>query len=196
MANLTSFRETIGGGVRPNQFEVQLTDFGGPMFIDNGVFSFLCHASSLPGSTIGQATAFHRGRAVPLAGERIFEPWTVTIYADQGMEIRTAFEQWSSYINDYANNSGETTPSNYSASGYVMLLDRASNPIKTYQVIGIWPINISDMQLDWQQNDVLAEFTVTFAVTSIDPVASTPGLITAGDDPTMGGFARNNPAIA
>jgi len=52
------------------------------------------------------------------------------------------------------------------------------------------------MQLGWQQNDVLAEFTVTFAVTSIDPMASTPGLITAGDDPTMGGSARNNPAIA
>lgn len=182
MAKLDVFKDKIGGGIRPNQFGVKLISGGGiTNIIDASGFTFLCHATSIPGSNIGQAPVFHRGRMIPLAGERTFEPWTVTVYADQQMNLRTAFEEWSNYINNYKDNSGETSPvrgsvgtGGYKADGIVSLLDRnketnGTGIIKSWRIVGIFPIQISEMQLSWQANDMVGEFSVTFSVESFDP---------------------------
>jgi len=166
MANLESFKARIGGGVRPNQFSVEIT--GAPVTFTG--LDFLCHAASLPGSTIGQAPVFHRGRVIPLAGERTFNPWNITIYADQALAIRSQFEVWSNLMNDYANASGETDPNSYKAQAIVTQLDRNDLVVKTYNIVGIFPVDISEIQLAWQQNDTVEEFTVTFAVERVDPL--------------------------
>ena len=165
MANLETFKSKVGGGIRPNQFKVNINASAAGVELSDSTFEFLCHASSLPGSTIGQATVHHRGRAIPLAGDRTFAPWTVTVYADQNMMIRDKFESWSDRMNTYDKATGEGDPTGYKGTGTVVLLDRSGDQaIYTYQMQGIFPLDISDIQLSWQANDVVGEFSVTFAI--------------------------------
>jgi hypothetical protein len=172
MADLTSFKSKIGGGIRPNQFRVQIRTAGQGVELADSTFEFLCHASSLPGSTIGQAQVFHRGRGIPLAGDRTFAPWTVTVYADQDMVIRDKFEMWSDLMNTYATASGQTNPEAYKGEALVSLLDRSGDQaIYSYIMQGIFPLDISDIQLSWQANDVVGEFSVTFAIEKWESVA-------------------------
>lgn len=181
MANLDAFKGKIGGGVRPNQFVLRVTSPRGLALPGLLQSEYLGVSTSLPSSTIGQAAAFYRGRMIPLSGERTFNPWTVTFYADQEMAIRTSFERWSNYINDYADNTGEMDPSQYKSTGDVFLLTRNAsskdfinsgaykNNIKAYEVQGIFPIDISEVQLGWEMNDQVMTFSVTFAVEDVRP---------------------------
>jgi hypothetical protein len=169
MAQLDKFKSAIGGGIRPNQFSVELTSNSFADSLGQTDFTFLCHSTEIPGSNIGQAQVFHRGRMIPLAGERTFDPWNVTVYADQNMAIRSLFEDWSNAMNNYTDNTGTTNQAEYKAEGLIKLLDRNNNVIKSWKVVGIFPVNISPMQLSWQQNDVVGEFSITFAVEQFDP---------------------------
>jgi hypothetical protein len=168
MANLARFKEIIGGGVRPNQFVVEVDTPLGNL----GELKFLCHAASLPGSSISQAPVFHRGRMISLAGERSFNPWTISVYADQNLEIRTQLERWSNVINNYGDNTGTTDPRVYKAHAlYVTQLGRNNEAIKSYRMRDAWPIDLSEMQLSWQANDQVSEFSVTFAMDWFEPIA-------------------------
>lgn len=168
MANLAKFKEVMGGGVRPNQFVVDVVTPIGELRNLN----FLCHSATLPGSQISQAPVFHRGRMISLAGERSFQPWTISIYSDQNMEIRTQLERWSNEINNYGDNTGQTDPRLYKANSlFVTQLGRDSKAIKTYRMRDAWPIDIGEMQLSWQDNDRVGEFTVTFAMDWFEPIS-------------------------
>ena len=39
-----------------------------------------------------------------IAGDRTFEPWTITIMNDSAFVLRSAFELWASSIQDYNEN--------------------------------------------------------------------------------------------
>ena len=182
MANLAQFRAQIQGGVRPNQFVVRLAPPAAYAAEFSG-FEFFCHASAMPASTIGAAQAWYMGRVTPLGGERTFDPLSVVCYADPNMNLRKAFEDWSNFMNNFQDNTGETDPTQYLGSAMVYQLDRSNTgavsaaavpgpAIYAYKVIGIFPLQISEIQLSWQQNDVLEEFQVTFAVTEVDYNAS------------------------
>ena len=43
-------------------------------------------------------------------------------------------------------------------------MDRKGNIIRTYRFEGIWPSNISAIELDWGTNDTPEEYTVEFQV--------------------------------
>ena len=42
-----------------------------------------------------------------MAGDRTFEPWSVTVVNDGDFNIRKAFEKWSRGINTYFKNVGQ-----------------------------------------------------------------------------------------
>jgi hypothetical protein len=154
----------LGGGARPNQFRVELTM---PGIAQNGFEAgrraqFLCNAASLPASDIGVAPVFFRGRQLPLAGERTFQPWTITVLNDTDFTIRNSFESWMHAINDLQFNTGITTPGIYTSDMSVHQLDRNGQTIKSYKFVGAWPKNVSEIQLGFNQNDVVEEFQVTF----------------------------------
>ena len=82
----------IGGGARPNLFEVQVNfpdgvdlgiqgDGGGEF--DGDRFRFLCKAAQLPASYVGNLEVPFRGRVMKVAGDRTFDPWSVTVINDQ-----------------------------------------------------------------------------------------------------------------
>lgn len=189
MTSLVGFKSAlIGGGARPNQFSVTLTF--PTIAADNmaGLAApFLVKAASLPAIDIGVAPVFFHGRLVPLAGERTFNPWTITVYNDNNFLLRNAFERWSNAMNDFANNGGVTSPFAYKADMQVHQLDRNGVAVKTYKFVGAFPQAIGEIGLDFGDNDRVEDFPVTFAYEHYE--AETGGLISGGVN--IGGVGIN-----
>jgi len=177
--SLQEFRSNFqGGGARANQYRVELTL---PAIAQNATEAgrraqFLCSAASLPQSDIGVADVYFRGRKLPLAGERVFQPWQVTILNDTDFIIRNALESWMNSINDLRFNTGITSPSIYTSDMSVHQLDRNGQTLKSYKFIAAWPQNISEIQLAYEQNDRVEEFAVQFVYTHYETDFNTPSI--------------------
>lgn len=165
MANIADFKaQMIGGGARPNQFYVQLTF---PSYVGLGVVAgqqaqFLCRSAQLPASTIEPITTLYRGRPVQFAGERTFQPWTVSIYNDTSFNIRNALEVWQNGIQNYNTTLGKTNPRDYQVDLSVFQLDRSGAIIKSYRFVDAMPVNIGPIQLDYDQQNQIEQFDVEF----------------------------------
>jgi len=165
MANIADFKaQMIGGGARPNQFRVDLTF---PSYVGLGAIAgqraqFLCKAAQLPASTIETLPVLYRGRPVNFAGERTFQPWTVTIYNDTTFGIRNALEQWQSGIQNYNTTDGRTNPSDYQVDLTVTQLDRGGAEIKSYKFVDAMPTLIGAVALDYEQQNAIEMFDVEF----------------------------------
>ena len=141
--DIASFKSNLrNGGARPNLFEVEV---GNP--IDGSadqVFKFHCRAAQLPASTI--------------------EPWTVTILNDEDFSVRTSLENWMGGINDHASNlqfNNQTTYKNRDSK--VVHYGKDGSVIATYKFVGIFPTELGAVELAWDSNDQIEEFTCTFA---------------------------------
>jgi hypothetical protein len=154
----------IGGGARPNLFKATLNF---PAYAGGNVelTSFMCKAAQLPGSIIAPVVVPFRGRQVQIAGDRTFEPWSVIIINDSGMEVRNAMERWMNGINSHSQNTGLANPLDYVADMSVEQLNKAGDTTKTYNFRSVWPSNISAIELSYESNDQIEEFTVEFQVT-------------------------------
>lgn len=165
MANIADFKaQMIGGGARPNQFRVELTF---PSYVTLGVVAgqraqFLCKAAQLPGSTIENIPVLYRGRPVNFAGERTFQPWTISIYNDTTFGIRNSLEQWQSGIQNYNATTGRVNPTDYQVDLNVHQLDRNGAIIKSYKFHDAYPTSISAVGLDFEQQNAIEQFDVEF----------------------------------
>ncbi len=188
---LTNFKSKLtGGGARPNLFEANIIFpsqalQGGDGVIDwvpnaQEEFQFLCKATSMPTQTIGSVDVPFRGRILKVAGDRTFEPWSVTVINDENFNVRKSFEQWAQKINNLSTGVGEVDPSKYMGVGYVHQLSRStsrgvtdiagvdsqvkSKVLHTYKIDEIWPSEIGSIDLSYESSDAIEEFTVTFQV--------------------------------
>jgi len=165
MANIADFKaQMIGGGARPNQFRVELTF---PSYVTLGVVAgqraqFLCKAAQLPASTIETLPVLYRGRPINFAGERTFQPWTISIYNDTTFGIRNALEQWQSGIQNYNTTNGRVNPTDYQVDLSVYQLDRNGATIKEYKFVDAFPTQISAIGLDYEQQNAIEQFDVEF----------------------------------
>lgn len=164
MANVSAFRASLKTGlVRPNTFRVDLTF---PTYVVDGIGAsalgqFHCKAASLPERTIAPVPVFFQGRSINVAGETEFQPWTIAVY-NEDFTIRNAFENWMNGINELEDNTGIVAPSQYTSDLYVNQLDRAGNTIKQYKMLNAFPVQISPIQLDFEANNQVELFEVTF----------------------------------
>ena len=176
--NITNFRDRlVGGGARPNLFEVniELPDgvIGQADYRDD--VRFMVKAAEIPAANIGNIPVPFRGRVLPVAGDRTFDPWTVTVINDAKFNIRDAMEQWSNKINDLQFDVGDISPSNYQTKAEVFQLSRGGkttsasstggesiNVLRTYNFEGIYPSVVSSIPLDYGATDSIEEFQVTF----------------------------------
>ena len=170
--NITEFRSRLtGGGARSNLFEVSI-DFP-DLAIDQRLVTdkvpFLVKAAEIPASNLGNIPVPYRGRVLPIAGDRTFDPWTVTVINDTDFLIRDAMEKWSNSINDLQTAQGTINPEVYQRSAQVKQLSReGSNPgdpekvLRIYDFVGIYPNTVSNIPLDFGATDQIEEFQVTF----------------------------------
>ena len=169
--NIEEFKARLGaGGARPNQFRVKLAF---PSYV-TGVdpsYSLLVTGAALPASNVNPAIIQYRGREIKLAGERIFDPWTITVVNDSDFSLRAPFEQWMNGMNDRESNEAITLePSSYQGDVVVEHLDRNDNVLDngTYTLRNAFPIQMSEIALNYAQNDIFEEFTVTWQYTHYD----------------------------
>ena len=175
--NVTSFLNTIQQGIKPNMFSVDIsfptgTDAGGNKMDDKKtkeLTNILCKSAALPGSNLGVIEVPFRGRTVKIAGDRTFDTWTATFFADRNMEIRAIFEDWANSINSHEGNTAPRfLPGNgsdgYMADLYVSQLEKddsdGGSVIRTYKLHHCFPTNVSAIDLAYDSNDQIAEFTV------------------------------------
>ena len=173
---ITDFRSKLtGGGARSNLFEVSIPEFPTANNITEREIQFLCKAAEIPAANLGNIPVPFRGRVLPVAGDRTFDPWTVTVINDSKFNIRDAMEQWSNKINDLQFDVGDISPSNYQTKAEVFQLSRGGkttsasstggetiNVLRTYNFEGIYPSVVSSIPLDYGATDSIEEFQVTF----------------------------------
>lgn len=165
MANIADFKaQMIGGGARPNQFRVELSF---PSFVTGGILAgqqaqFLCKSAQLPASTLENIAVLYRGRPINFAGERTFQPWTISIYNDTTFSIRNAIEQWQSGIQNYSTTTGRVNPRDYQVDMTVHQLDRNGASVKIYKFIDAYPTTIGAIALDYEQQNQIETFDVEF----------------------------------
>ena len=167
-----------GGGARPNLFEVDIPEnslfkyVGSDSQLDSRV---LVKAAQLPASNVASIDVPFRGRIMKVAGDRTFDTWTVTVINDVDFDLRTSFQNWMQKIAQYADASGEANPTDYKSTAKVRQLGRLASEMKTtsqaglesvyeYTFFGIFPTNISAIDLSYDTADTIEEFTVEFQV--------------------------------
>ncbi len=165
--NINEFRNSLaGGGARPNLFAVNLDppsglsgDFGGARMAP-----FMIKTSAIPGVTIAPVDVPYMGRILKLAGNTTFDDWETTIINDEDFSVRRMVESWAELINGKADNlASSSDPTNYMSNATVTQLSKTGKPIREYSMIGAFPTTIAPIELGWDTNDTIEEFSVTWA---------------------------------
>jgi hypothetical protein len=169
---LSTFIEDIGQGVKPNMFIVDIvfpTEVAGADG-DADMINLLCKSAALPASNLGVIEVPFRGRTVKIAGDRTFDTWTATFVNDKEMKIRGYFEQWLEQINTHESNSAPLfTPKldgGYARNLKVKQLEKnateSGSVLREYELFYGFPTNVSQIDLAYDSNDQIEEFTVEF----------------------------------
>jgi hypothetical protein len=129
-----------------------------------GLFSFMCKAASLPPEEMGVVPVPYFGRQIKVPGDRTFPEWQVTVINDEGFELRDAFEVWSNAINGHFSNlrnpAAQLSPG-FQVNATVQQYGKIGDVIKEYDLIGVWPSAVTQIDLAWDANDQIEDFQVT-----------------------------------
>jgi len=167
--NVTEFRSNlIGDGARPNLFSVSLVfpNAVAGASVAGQKTSFMAKTAQLPGSTVGTVPMYYFGRELKFAGNRTFTDWTLQIINDEDFAIRNALENWMNLINSHQGNvrgPSAGTPLGYTVDAVVTQYSKTGQPIKDYTFVGLFPLDLAPIDLDWSSNDTIEEYGVTFA---------------------------------
>jgi hypothetical protein len=151
--------QLVGGGARPSLFQVQITN---PILgVADFKVPFMVKTAALPGSTLGQYIVPYFGRQIKYAGDRTFQPWTVSIINDEDFAIRNAMEAWSNAINSHVSNT-RSLPQQYKSDAIITQYGKDGSTLRVYNFEGLFPTDIEQIQMGWQATDEIQEFSVTF----------------------------------
>ena len=185
-SNVSTFLQTIGQGVKPNMFSIDIqwpaqglvggvptasgsgAGAGSGGLADKDLVNVLCKSAALPASNLGVIEVPFRGRTVKIAGDRTFDTWTATFFNDKDMKIRAYFEAWLESMNTHEGNFAPNFIPNQ-ADGYmcdvkVKQLEKhgveGGQVLREYTLKHAFPTNVSQIDLAYDSNDQIEEFTV------------------------------------
>lgn len=171
--NLNEFKSQLTyGGARPTLFQVQVSNpiAGGADF----KLTFMCKAASIPAQTVGSYTVPYFGRQVKYGGDMTFEDWTVVIINDEDFLVRNALEAWMNSINTHISND-RALPQDYKSDAQVVQYGKNKSLLRRYRFQGLFPVNIGEITLGWENQDTIEEYTVTFQYDLWDVDGGTTG---------------------
>lgn len=158
--------------VRPTLFKVILTLPTDNKFLendwlntDNSKYIYIyCKNAILPSSRIDERIVYYFGRAYYEAGDRTFDSLQLTFYNSQDFAIRNFIEKWMNNINRRNENSQDIKESYdyFLPQLDVCQLNRRNETIKTYSFLNVFPIECSEIDLNFSATNEIEEFTVTF----------------------------------
>lgn len=177
--NINEMRAGLAlGGARPTLFQVELTN---PVNNESDAIApFLIRATSLPSSTINPIEIPYFGRKIKIAGDRTFDTWAVTVMNDEDFRIRHTMEQWHNQINSLQTNlnlGADSSPANYKSTALVTQYGKDGKALRRYKFNGIFPTEISTIDLDWDSTDQIENFQVTFAYDWYEVDGGNTGLV-------------------
>jgi len=152
-----------GDFARGNLFEVNI-----PSMDKN--FKFRCKAANVPAATVGVVELGYQNRKIKIAGDRTYDDWTVTVYNDDGHVSREDFVQWQSMAVGTGTAISGQTPDVYKNNALVTQFDRNGNETSEYDIKQIFPTSVGEISFDWDSNDELMTFEVTFAIDYVEKV--------------------------
>lgn len=179
VVNINEFKQRLaGGGARSNLFQVNVKTWrGGAVPGDKDAEDFLVEAASLPASSVGVIEVPFRGRRLKIAGDRTFEPWTMTVINDATFSIRNGLESWMNEINNHVDATGQVNPVDYSSDVEVFQLAKDGSVIKGYTLRNAWPSDLSAIDVSYGAENEIERFTCTW---QYDYWEATQGVITTG----------------
>lgn len=160
---IEQFRTAMAdGGARASLFTMEIT-YGGLDFAD---MKFFCRVSEIPGSQQNVIIQKFAGRELKFAGQRTFTNLTVTVMNDEGFTIRRSLDQWMDRINDTQLNTALTGGQPLlEGTGTVTQYRKDGGEVDygPYTFVGLFPVNIAAIPLDWGNDGAIEEYTVEFA---------------------------------
>ena len=162
LGSVDEFKSRLtGGGARGNLFQITLANPRGGLGVELDVdfASFMCEGGQLPASTVGTIEIPFRGRRLKVAGDRTFDPWSITVINDTEFKVRDQMEVWMNAIANHADAGGVQNPELYFADLKVEQFDRDERVIKAYTFKDAWPSSVSAIELSYA-DDQIERFTI------------------------------------
>lgn len=165
------------GGARPHLFQVEMALPISLISVSQATLireiPVKATATQIPASTVDAIPVFYQGRAVNFSGNRTYSPWTIEVINDEDFGVYDAFISWLSALNepvDNVRNSGLTSrPEQYKSQATILQYGQDETVIKSWKCLGLFPVNVSEITLGWQDTNQIERFQVTFAVDSVVP---------------------------
>jgi len=162
--SINNFRAQLTGqGARPNLFEVTVPFPGGIFSGEAGnKMTFMCKGAQIPGADIGLVEVPYFGRNIKLAGNRTFAEWTTTVINDEDFAVHGALTNWMNGINNHGENLRTLDGTDYQVDAQVTHYKKEGDVAKEITIVNAWPASVAAIELGWDTNDAIEEFTVTW----------------------------------
>lgn len=177
--NLTGFVQEVtklgGDFTRSYLFAIDIPGAG----IDTGAgnrssLTAFCRSTELPSYSVKTKIIPFQGMEIEVAdGVKFKSPWSVEFLSDDTYILRSTFLAWASACFDF-NRKGAATPRSYKRNALVYQLDRKSNIVCTYSIMGLFPKVVGGHTISNDSKD-FARFSVDFGydyfTIKVDPSA-------------------------
>jgi len=162
--SINNFRAQLQGqGARPNLFEVTVPFPGAVNPGEAGQkMTFMCKGAQIPGADLGMVTVPYFGRQIKLAGNRTFAEWTTTVINDEDFAVHAGLTNWMSAINTHGGNEKLINGTEYQVDAQVTHYTKSGDVAKVVTLVNCWPSSVAAIDLAWDTNDTLEEFSVTW----------------------------------
>ena len=167
--NIAAFKANglVYGGSRPSLFNVFLS-VPQSLNIDQvsvDKFRFVCQGAELPAASIAPIDVGYFGRKIKVAGDRTYADWTVSVMNDEDFSVKSLFEAWSNGLNRFVANVRDPSlaAEEYKIDLEIVKYSKDGSITRSYSMIGAWPTEVGSITQNWNDQNRVEEFNVTFA---------------------------------
>jgi hypothetical protein len=185
---ISSFADELA---KPSRFDVSITlpSVLGSI-VDSFTLSLRCENANLPGRTLETSDLRIYGPSEKMPNRSSYEDITMTFIVTNTMVEKKVFNSWMDYINP-TNTWNFEYKSNYVSDIVITQYDLSNNDVHSVKLIEAYPIAITQMDLDWANQDY-HKLSVTFTyryweVVGQNTADGQPNATT----PTVGGPSTN-----
>jgi len=188
MAKLSAFKSGIKGLARPNRFLVsfngsdtsgtKIFNFGGQGNRNEENDQFMVRSAQLPGKEIGDVSNLYWfGQNYKIGGDPTYADITLSFFNGVNFGLRQRFEEWHEKIADTVNNS-RGAPNDYKVEMVLSQLGLNNDIIAQYYCHGVFPKNVSTIELTQDSDNEVEKFDVSFNIDNWTNKGSSGGATT------------------
>jgi hypothetical protein len=162
--NINTFTSNFDGGARSNLFKIQITSpaHGAAFPYAGDAITVYVKSIQLPEHSLGEIPVNHMGRIYKYPGDRVYNDISLTVLSDHDMKARHFFEAWNEAWNQHQSNTGKKPdPAAFNCEVNLQQLGRDHTVVRDYKLSRAWCSDVSPVDLSYDNNDALVEFTAT-----------------------------------